>query len=209
MTFEELLKLKEELGSKTYNEAVFGVDTTNRKRKAKTKFVRENKNRPREVSSKKQVPLLGKPSGSKKAAATQARDPRFDEKCGEFDKDEFKTNYSFVNDIRDNELTELKKQLKKLGKGELEEKRKIKLLIQRMENQNREEQKLQARKKARAEDKQKNRTAIQNEKRPFFASKGRLKSPDQQNIVLQFSAYTFFVVFGTIVSGLGFFLFCR
>lgn len=173
MTFEELIKLKEELGSKTYNEAVFGESATTRKRKTKPKFERANKNRPREASAKKQVPLLGKEKKTKKTVAQLHRDPRFDENCGEFDRDQFKANYSFVNDIRDNELTELKKQLKRVGKGDVEEKRKLKLVIQRMENQIREAGKLQARKKATDERREKNQTAIKNDKRPFFVSKGK------------------------------------
>ena len=40
MSFEELQKLKEELGSKVYNEAMFGAHDTK-----KTSFKRENKNR--------------------------------------------------------------------------------------------------------------------------------------------------------------------
>jgi ribosomal RNA-processing protein 36 len=40
MSFEELQKLKEQLGSKVYNEAIFGTSQTK-----KTNFKRENKNR--------------------------------------------------------------------------------------------------------------------------------------------------------------------
>jgi ribosomal RNA-processing protein 36 len=40
MSFEELQKLKEQLGSKVYNEAMFGTSHIK-----KTNFKRENKNR--------------------------------------------------------------------------------------------------------------------------------------------------------------------
>ena len=40
MSFEELQKLKEELGSKVYNEAFFGA-----KKEKKINFKRDNKNR--------------------------------------------------------------------------------------------------------------------------------------------------------------------
>lgn len=59
MTFSELLKLKEELGSKTYNEALFGnVSTKKRKNESKANlaFKRENKNRPREISGNNNRP---------------------------------------------------------------------------------------------------------------------------------------------------------
>jgi len=48
LSFEELLKLKDTLGAKVYNETVFGAPQP----KPKPVVKRENKNRPREVSSK-------------------------------------------------------------------------------------------------------------------------------------------------------------
>lgn len=174
MSFAELLKLKEELGSKVYNEALFGEDSTVKKRKKvanqSNAFKRENKNRPREISAKKQVPLLGKVKKSKNDA-TGPRDPRFDSNCGDFDRDKFKDDYSFVNDIREKEITELKSQLKQLKGDQAEEKEKVKLVLQRMQNQNLEEKKLQERKQARKLEKKKNKTAIVNERKPFFISK--------------------------------------
>lgn len=174
MSFAELLKLKEELGSKVYNEALFGDESTVKKRskgvKQQTTFKRENKNRPREISAKKQVPLLGKSKPTKKDQAP--RDPRFDSNCGEFDRNKFKEDYEFVNEIREKEIVELKEQLKQLKSDEqAEEKSKVKLVIQRMQNQNLEEKKLRERKQAMAEERQKNKNAIKNERKPFFISK--------------------------------------
>lgn len=57
MSFEELQKLKSKLGAKVYNEAVFGTNSKKRANKI-TDFKRENKNRPREMTSKKTVPML-------------------------------------------------------------------------------------------------------------------------------------------------------
>lgn len=177
MTFAELLALKEELGSKVYNEAVFGEDATSKKRKKdvkrKPEFKRENKNRPREVSAKKQVPLLGKTRVSKKDSGP--RDPRFDSNCGEFDRDKFKEDYSFVNEIREKEITELKSQLKHLKGDKADEKKKVKLVLQRMQNQNLEEQKLKERKQALASEREKNKNALKNERKPFFVPKRKLK----------------------------------
>lgn len=174
MPFSELIKLKEKLGSKVYNEAMFGADAKdNRKRRApKAEYKRENKNRPREVSSKKQVPLLGvNKSKSKRVETDGPRDPRFDSRCGEFDRARFKEDYEFVNAIRQTEAVELKERLKQLGSGDSEEKKKVKLLLQRMENQNLEEKKLKERKLAMAEEKSKVKDAVRNDKKPFFTSK--------------------------------------
>lgn len=177
MTFAELLALKEELGSKVYNEAVFGEEATSKKRKKELKkkpeFKRENKNRPRELPAKKQVPLLSAVKVSKKDSGP--RDPRFDNNCGEFDRDKFKEDYNFVNEIREKEIAELKTQLKHLKGDKAEEKQKVKLVLQRMQNQHLEEQKLKQRKEALASEKEKNKSAIKNDRKPFFIPKRKLK----------------------------------
>lgn len=140
MSFEDLMRLKEELGSKVYNEAIFGSSTKHKNRIAKTKsdFKRLNKNRPREMSSKRPVPLIGGEERQLGKNETLIRDPRFDEKCGDYNSKVFKENYSFINDIRQNEIDELKEKLNSATIND-DEKSKIKFLIQRLENQNREE----------------------------------------------------------------------
>ena len=80
LSFEELQKLKEKIGSKKFNETVIGSS----KRKPVVKeFKRANANRPREMSSKNrrvqekvaiQVPKVFR------------NDPRFDKLCGEFNE---------------------------------------------------------------------------------------------------------------------------
>lgn len=176
MSFAELLELKQKLGSKMYNEALFGdggeaATKKKSKRKPDIDFKRENKNRPREVSSKKQVPLLG---GVKKSRADdRPRDPRFDSNCGEFDRDKFNEDYGFVSEIREKEAAELKKQLKTLKGDQVEEKKKIKTVLQRMQNQNVEAKKLKERKLLKTSFKQKNKEAIKGDKKPFFVSKGK------------------------------------
>lgn len=179
MSFADLLKLKDELGSKVYNEALFGENakaTRKKKRKPVNTFKRENKNRPREVSAKKQVPLLGKVVKTKKNEGP--RDPRFDSKCGEFDREQFKANYSFVNEIREKEIFELKKQLREMRSDQAEEKQKIKLVLQRMLNQNLEAKKLKERKERKLSLHQKNKEAIKKDKKTFFVSKGKFSAND-------------------------------
>lgn len=192
MTFAELLALKEELGSKVYNEAVFGDEITSKKRKKplkKAEFKRENKNRPRELSAKKQVPLLSAFKVSKNDC--EPRDPRFDNKCGEFDREKFKEDYSFVNEIRDKEITELKNQLKHLKGDKADEKQKVKMVLQRMQNQNLEEKKLKERKQALANERKKIKNAIQNERKPFFIPKSAYEFIFKYKY-LDFSLFFFF-----------------
>ena len=82
LSFEELQKLKEKLGSKKFNQTLRGkAETRGEPEKKEQNFKRANKNRPREMSSKCrkleskvaiQVPKVFK------------NDPRFDSLCGEF-----------------------------------------------------------------------------------------------------------------------------
>jgi ribosomal RNA-processing protein 36 len=96
MSFEDLQKLKDDMGSKLYNKTVFGDKQT---RKEIT-FKRANKNRPREMTSKKHLMPKDNFIPVKKHFAL---DPRFEPMCGTFDKKAFKSNYKFLNDLRKKE----------------------------------------------------------------------------------------------------------
>lgn len=167
MSFENLIKLKEKLGAKVYNEAVFGtVDRS--KRPAKKDFKRDNKNRPREMTSKRPVPLLGNDKSKSRESTETVRDPRFDPNCGEFNATKFKENFSFVADIKARELTELKSQLKECK--DPKEIKKLKYLIQRMQNQNLEEKKRKEREHLLDEEKQEIKRAKTDMKMPIYSS---------------------------------------
>ncbi|OAD60368.1 Ribosomal RNA processing protein 36 like protein [Eufriesea mexicana] len=104
ISFEDLQKLKEKLGVKVYKETLFGP------RKVKqVDFKRENKNRPRELSAKKPISRFREVIQVKKNIP---RDPRFDSLCGTFDKKRFNKAYSFLSDVKKNDLEKLKKKLK-------------------------------------------------------------------------------------------------
>lgn len=183
MPFSELLKLKEELGSKLYNEAVFG-NVSSKKRKNASKmnpaFKRDNKNRPREISAKKQTPLLGKNKMDQRP-----RDPRFDSNCGEFDRQKFKEDYSFVNDIREKEIADLKTQMKQLKSDQSDKKEQIKWVLQRMQNQNLENKKHQERQQIQSDEKKKNVTAIKSERKPFFTSNRKFSYGFENKITIR------------------------
>ncbi|KAH8293701.1 hypothetical protein KR054_003290, partial [Drosophila jambulina] len=148
MTFEEIMKLKEELGAKVYKEAVLGAGTasrSNKKPKTKTDLKRLNKNRPREMSSRRQVPFLGAEHRAERKKTAELRDPRFDEKSGTYNAETFKKNYQFVTQIRDREVGQLKKQLDEVEDDQ--EKHKIKHTMQRLINKNVEDRKWQQKQK--------------------------------------------------------------
>ena len=89
MSIEEIQMLKEKIGLKLYNKTIGTKRPTKDKESKKIEFKRENKNRPREVSSKAKVGRLRDVVGFKLGLAKksdQKRDPRFDALCGSFDE---------------------------------------------------------------------------------------------------------------------------
>lgn len=163
MTFEELIKLKQKLGAKVYNSTVLGIEHKNKIKE----FKRENKNRPREMSFKKPISVRKK----NKQESTGRRDPRFDEKCGEFSRSEFKKRYSFVEDMRVSELKKLKESLKRTD--DPEERSKIKMLIQRMENQVKEASKRKSREEEQKTEIREIQKAKDEGKTPIFTNKSK------------------------------------
>ncbi|XP_033356880.1 ribosomal RNA processing protein 36 homolog [Bombus vosnesenskii] len=162
MSFEDVQKLKEKLGCKIYKEALFGPRKVNKK----TEFKRENKNRPREISSKKPVSRFREVVQVKNYIP---RDPRFDSLCGTYDPKKFKRNYMFINDIKENDVKELKKKL--VESRDPKEKKKIKYLIQRLENQLREEKRRNMKEQKEYAEKKEIVEAIRRGEKPVYKKK--------------------------------------
>ncbi|XP_017891324.1 ribosomal RNA processing protein 36 homolog [Ceratina calcarata] len=165
MSFEELQKLKEKLGTKVYKETLFGP----RKIK-KHEFKRENKNRPREISAKKPVSRFMEVVHVKKQIP---RDPRFDSLCGTFDPKRFKKNYGFLNDVKQNDLRKLKEQLKETNDPKMIQK--IQYLKRRLENQIREERRRNQIEERKREEKNEIAEAIKRGEKPVFKKKSEKK----------------------------------
>lgn len=178
MSMEEILQLKEKLGSKLYNRTV-GMDLSSalEKKSVKNKkdeMKRENKNRPREMSSKKTVKRLRDVVGLSTDIKAEKRDPRFDNMCGEFDEKIHRDAYKFVDDIKSKELRVLKDEL--VNENSPEKVKQLKYLIQRMENQNREKKKVEKEKNSLRERKKSNRQLVKDGQTPEFVSKAEEKS---------------------------------
>uniref|UniRef100_A0A6V7ILE4 rRNA biogenesis protein RRP36 n=1 Tax=Bracon brevicornis TaxID=1563983 RepID=A0A6V7ILE4_9HYME len=165
MSFEDLQKLKEKLGSKMYNEAVFGA-----KRQKTFEYKRENKNRPREISAKKQVPRFREVVHVRKQ---EPRDPRFDSLCGNYDEKAFKNAYSFLFKVKENDLKALKDELK--AEQDPKTIKKIKYLIQRIENQLREEARKKQKEDMQKAEKKDIIDAIKRGDKPKFIKKSERK----------------------------------
>ncbi|CAH0756180.1 unnamed protein product [Diatraea saccharalis] len=165
LSFEELQKLKQRIGAKVYNEALFGKKDTNLDHKPKV-FKRENKNRPREISSKKHVPFLfDAPSVRKK----EIRDPRFDPLCGEFDKKKFSEDYNFLSDIRMKDIKAIRAELKETTDPERE--KKLRRLLQRLNDQH----KVNKKKILETQSNLKNKDQSNDGKQPHFKNKSEMR----------------------------------
>uniref|UniRef100_A0A182JJT8 rRNA biogenesis protein RRP36 n=1 Tax=Anopheles atroparvus TaxID=41427 RepID=A0A182JJT8_ANOAO len=182
MPFEDLLKLQKKLGSRMYNEAIFGKTVERKANTVSTKSSKKLKKRaetsssesdddsgPEEVTSKRKVPALGMAKKKRKSDNQGPRDPRFDPNQGYFSGRQFRENYSFINDLRQKELNNLKRKLE--ATADPEEAEKIKFVIQRTDNRIREYAKQKALDEERMREKQTTRQAIEEGKRPFYERK--------------------------------------
>lgn len=118
-SMEELLKLRDKIGTKSFNKKFVPMltknnaeetDNKNNKSFKKKPQKRKNKNHPQEISSKKPWKLNQQRANIDK----KTRDPRFDDTCGsKYDRKAFDQRYSFVYDIQEKEISSLKQKLKK------------------------------------------------------------------------------------------------
>lgn len=185
MSFEELLKLKRRLGSKVYNEAVFGKSTS-KKVASGTSSSKGQKKRvapvadsdsdgpPVEISAKRKVPALGLGKTRIKAEHSRCRDPRFDSKQGYFSGRQFRAQYGFINELRSEELLTLNKQLEEEQDPTKAEK--LKFAIRRTENQIREFDKQLQQDQKKKEQRLQARKNIDEGKQPFYEKKNVTKA---------------------------------
>ncbi|KAJ1068497.1 hypothetical protein K5549_005193 [Capra hircus] len=176
MSFEELLELQSQVGTKAYKQLVTGSSTKKQScRPPVQKACVADKHRPLEMSAKVRVPFLRQVVPISKKVA---RDPRFDDLSGEYNPEVFDKTYQFLDDIRAREKEELvKKQLKKRRSGEEHEK--LQHLLQRMEQQEMAQKERKRQQELRLALKQERRAQAQQGHRPYF-----LKKSEQRQLVL-------------------------
>ncbi|CRK94733.1 CLUMA_CG008233, isoform A [Clunio marinus] len=138
LPFETLLKLENQLGSKTFHEAHMKKSEKSLlpKRKQNTNREDDSDEAPEEFSSK-HPPKQKFIKSFKQPKQTPAIDPRFNPRSGTFKADHFRRNFQFAFDLKDQELDTLKNSTHSMSNSE--EKEKVKYLIQRRDNQKREQ----------------------------------------------------------------------
>ncbi|KAM3623120.1 uncharacterized protein V6R79_007261 [Siganus canaliculatus] len=166
MSFEDIMKLQNKVGTKVYNEIAYGNKKTGEKPKKK----RLNKNRPIEVSAKRPAPFLRQVVTVKK---TTYRDPRFDDLSGEYKPEIFEKTYKFISDIRHREKEVVKKQLKKAKTTQRKEK--LQFLLKRMDNQERARLSREQQRERELQFKRQQRERANQGAQPFFLKKSEKK----------------------------------
>ncbi|XP_053614058.1 ribosomal RNA processing protein 36 homolog [Plodia interpunctella] len=169
LSFEELQKLKERIGAKVYKEALFGKDVKKKNSTPKV-FKRENKNRPREMSSKKPVPMV---LDVPKVKKQEVRDPRFDPLCGEFDKKQFSENYNFLSDMRMKDIKAIRAELKETS--DPEKQRQLRRLLQRLNDQHKATKRKKIEDIAAVKDKNQVVQQFREGRQPHFKNKSELR----------------------------------
>ncbi|XP_010739655.3 ribosomal RNA processing protein 36 homolog [Larimichthys crocea] len=171
MSFEDILKLQNKVGTKVYNEVAYGSNKNTETRKKK----RLNKNRPVEISAKRPAPFLRQVVAVKKPTL---RDPRFDDLSGEYKPEIFEKTYKFIKDIKHREKEIIQKQLKRTQKSNTK-KEKLQFLLKRMENQERASKSREEQRERELQFKRQQRERASQGARPFF-----LKNSDKKKLQL-------------------------
>ena len=161
LPFETLLALEQKLGSKTFREAQNKKESNLLPKKRKSAERLDDDEPPEEFSSKHPP----KRSFIKTPRQELSIDPRFNPRAGKFKEDHFRKNFQFAFDMKDKELELLKKAK---PDADPEQAGKAKYLIQRMENQKREQQK----------KKQKTKPIINRDGTKYFPSKKEVFAQD-------------------------------
>ncbi|XP_040891378.1 ribosomal RNA processing protein 36 homolog [Toxotes jaculatrix] len=167
MSFEDIMKLQNKVGTKVYNQVAYGSD----KRQETSKKRRLNKNRPTEISAKKPAPFLRQVVPIRKPTL---RDPRFDDLSGEYEPEIFQKTYRFINDIKQREREVVQKQLKRTKKSH-QRKEKLQFLLKRMENQERARKSQEQQRERELQFKRQQREQANQGTRPFFLKKSEKK----------------------------------
>ncbi|XP_028580732.2 ribosomal RNA processing protein 36 homolog [Podarcis muralis] len=172
VSFEELLQLRNRVGTKAYQQMTTGKRAVNVTKPEKRQ--RPNKHGPLEISAKKPVPYLRRVVPVKKKVP---RDPRFDDLSGEYKPEIFEKTYGFLNDIRKKEKEVVQKHLKK--SRNVERQAKLQQLLKQMTQQEETQRKQQKEREKELALKRQQRELAQQGKKPFY-----LKKSDKRKLEL-------------------------
>ena len=134
---------------------------------------RSNKNRPTEMSSKRQVSRFRQVL--EVGSSAKRRDPRFDALSGTYNAGHWDTAYSFLKDYKKDEIEKLKKRIKKCKKHEIHLKDQLVKQMNKLKNELVNKEKFDKRKQLEKNIRKREREQIASGKKPYFMKKSMLR----------------------------------
>ncbi|CAJ0579699.1 unnamed protein product, partial [Mesorhabditis spiculigera] len=188
----KLLELKNKIGIKLFNKTFYGkdneaatpVEPTEEKAK---KFRRDNPKRPREITSKRPVSRFRDIYANESKGRQPGFDPRFDERCGEYNEKFFERSYGHIETIRAKELLDMKGELVKAkANGDARRIAEIKETIKRAADRARTKKDRALKRDVVVNLKEENIQRLKEGLKPVFKTKGevrRLQKERQQEML--------------------------
>ncbi|KAI9013602.1 hypothetical protein DFJ74DRAFT_710055 [Hyaloraphidium curvatum] len=139
-------------------------------RASKRKKVHKDKSRPAELSSKKAV---GRARIVVKTGEVKRRDPRFDDRTGNFNNGVFANSYNFVFDLHKKEMSELRQKIS--VEKDPEERGRLKQLLTSLQSRDKARQAEEAKQKIKREWRKKQSERVKQGKKPFFLKDSDIK----------------------------------
>lgn len=137
---------------------------------------RSKKSRPREISSRRPVPVgrercLGISEGrGLERSVRKAFDPRFEEHCGDLREGHVERNYSFVSELREKRKSELEKTLMKDNGNE-----EVAYELRKMEEENNRRNVITKRREILRRVREEEKEAVKRGKQPYFLKEKDLR----------------------------------
>lgn len=168
-------ELREKLGLKLFNKAFFGeASSLATHEKTRKNFARDNPKRPREVPSRRPVSKYRNVFENERGVKKRF-DPRFDERCGRFDEHIYQNNYSFLNEIRNNEKKILQEEIKKTAHEDPEKAERMKEVLRRITNREKSQAQADLRKKVIREIRHENNERMRQGLKPIFKTRAQIR----------------------------------
>jgi len=136
MPLGRLIEMRDRLGIPLFNKALFNqetVRTTPLEQRWKESVRDKSAKKPREMSARVPISRFNRSSMRGK----RSFDPRFDDRCGQFDDFLFQNNYDFLDKMKQKEKKMLKRELKAVKREDSVRAERIKESLKKLENQER------------------------------------------------------------------------
>ncbi|KJH41229.1 hypothetical protein DICVIV_12797 [Dictyocaulus viviparus] len=184
-------EVKEKLGLKLFNKAYFGTnasiknDQSTRQGLEKKPSQYRGQHRPKEITSKKPVstfrPVYQNINNTKKR-----RDPRFDARSGLFKQRCFEDNYSFLNDLRKQEIKDLTDEAANCEKsGDVETAMKIREKIRRFNDREKTNAERKIKQETYRQLREENIRRMTQGERPIFETRAKVRMMNMERKFIQ------------------------